>query len=197
MASKVEICNTAIISVGAPPVNAIPDPSGDKASEACDQLWEQCLKELLSEHPWKWALVHQQLAVDSGYTSVYTDDYDYAYQIPTALVRFSDSESSDTIFVRRGQHLLTNDDELAIEFVQFNEDTTKFPAKFTRALSALLAREIFFYMSTKGSFDKNFAAKYERALEEAKLEDYYFDRPSETDRLGHSTDTDSWVNAWG
>jgi hypothetical protein len=193
--SQIKIANMAIRQANGNPINAIPD-GAKKEGLIIDNFWNFLVDFLLGLHPWKFAKLWLSLAPDEAYTMV-DDQYDYAYVVPSDLIRFVRTESAGTVFVRRQGHYLCNASPLIIEYVSRISDTTKWPDYFVSLMVDALALRLFFPMSTKGSFEKKFKADYADSIAYAKERDYREDQDLPENTQGHTTDNDTWIGAWG
>jgi len=135
MASKVEMCNTGLILVGADPINAITDST--REGKVCAAVYDRTRNTLLAEHPWRFA--HNQVAlarlVD---TPEFDSEYKYAFQLPPGFGRVTKIENGIPFDIL-GDKLLCNATSVSIEY-SFVPDETKFPEWFARFLELRLAR---------------------------------------------------------
>lgn len=77
MATQTEICNRALIRIGADTIVDITENS--KEGRLCNILYDQIRKDLLRSHPWNFAIRRIILAPDAN-TAPNTD---FFYYLPT------------------------------------------------------------------------------------------------------------------
>ncbi|MHA2066123.1 MAG: hypothetical protein ACXABY_17265 [Candidatus Thorarchaeota archaeon] len=94
MASSVEICNTALIRLGANQIASLND--GSRESKLCLARYDKARRAVLRLHLWKSAKVRKVLA---PLTTTPVFGYDYQYDLPSDLLRlWLVSTSPDYIF---------------------------------------------------------------------------------------------------
>ena len=146
MASEIDICNLALGHIGdKAEVTAISPPDGSAQAAQCKKFYPLARDECLSDHNWGFAKRRQVLAAISGdapsgwaYWYTIPNPYLVARQVVVQLhntpVKF-EIEGSDT----NGTIVLTDADTAELWYTTQVTDTSKFPTKFTHALSWLLA----------------------------------------------------------
>lgn len=200
MASKVQVCNIAILDAGGDAISSVPD-GNKKESNLVVAHYDVALAFVLGEHPWRFAKKWASLAENTSYSFV-DDTYEAAWALPADYVRWSDLENngpSHMEFARRDSHLLTADyDEFEIEYIASITDTTKWPAYFISAFAAYLSWKIAPALRRKGARDKmDFAQAFMTALDNAKLKDSREDWQNETRITRHTNSNDTWIAARG
>lgn len=88
MATDVEICQQALIMIGAQPINSFADQSTE--STACNALYEDTVRDELARYPWRFATGQEQL---SRLTDAPSAVWDAAYTLPGTCLR------PDTVYV--------------------------------------------------------------------------------------------------
>lgn len=113
--SPVEICNSALLKLGAERINALSE--NNKRARLCNERFDALRKEVLRAHPWNFAIRRANLARLST-TPEY--EYNFEYQLPTDCLRVLETEAdkdnpsgdilgnSYTKYKIEGRKLLTN-----------------------------------------------------------------------------------------
>lgn len=150
--SKVDICNRALIRIGA---NTITDFSSNTVeSEAAAKEYDARAEERLSglmpdgsAHEWHFAM--KIAALGSPTSTAPADKWDYAYNLPAELLAIRAVRRDDLPieYDRVGHQLLTDDEaDIVLEYT-FKQTEANFPAYFTAALVEDLAD--FFALAVK------------------------------------------------
>ncbi len=158
MATKTEICNDALIEVGAQPVEAVPGTTVE--GELCNRVYDSELAKLLEDGPelgWKFANKRVQVAVNAVAPPF---GFLYKYQRPADALKVflvgigSNSVSNTTTnvvisteltdWVREGDFVLTSQEDTQVNMVYgtLETDTAKFPVNFRKLLSLNIAKII-------------------------------------------------------
>lgn len=133
--SQVGICNSALLKVGADVISSLDD--GSRAATICSTLYAVLRDEVLSQAPWRFALVQVQL---TPLAQAPLFDYLYAMQLPSDCLRPL-RVSSDPWTVQGGL-LLCNDTSTNVLYIQKNIDESAWDPLFAEALAYRLAMDI-------------------------------------------------------
>jgi hypothetical protein len=185
MASKVEIFNMALQSIGA---GIITSPT-ENSTEAihCNLRYNTARRSLLNMHPWNFAIKRVKLNSDIetpefNYAFQYTLPNDFLFLVNTDIDELSQYNnesvpnqnkvtSTDNLLAFKyqieGFKITTNQSDLKIIYVSDVDDTSMFSATFTNLLSYYLAAHVAY--AIKG--DKN-DANEAMNLFETKLRDF-------------------------
>ncbi len=152
MASKVEIINSALRSLGAVSISAV-DEDSENARKAV-ATYDICLRSLLRCHPWSFAKKESVLSRIAG-TPILSDDYTYMYTLPSDYIRLTKTNQEPTYSHKiKGKVLYSNCDSISIEYVFYCTDTVMYDDTFVSALAAMLASELAYSITR----DKDIAA---------------------------------------
>ena len=77
--TKIDICSTALILIGATTITSFTDDSTE--ATVCNTIYEDVLKASLTRHRWRFASEQKQLSL---LTATPTGRFAYAYQLPTS-----------------------------------------------------------------------------------------------------------------
>lgn len=135
MATSIDICNQALISIGQDPIITMDDSS--KQSRLCKRLYEPTLETLLREYPWSFAIRRVILApeVDApgfGYTR--------KFALPTDCMRIVSTGLDDDQFVIEGDGILCDEDVIHLRYVGKPESASVYDSHFVQVLTYRLAK---------------------------------------------------------
>ena len=168
MASEVSICNRALSRVGAKTISAFTDASAE--ARECSLHYPLERDDLLAGFPWVFARQRTALA---EVTNDRSDQWSYAYQMPTGLLNIEWVNDPDLalalIRLRRppsckyelaGSTLYANVEDAWIEFTKETTDPNLFPVHFSTALSFKVAEAICLQLTQQ---DRRMAATERKA----------------------------------
>lgn len=160
--STTEICNSALIKVGANRITALDDTS--KEAVACNEQYAKNRDEVLSAHPWNFAIARSDLAVDA---TAPIWEFARRYPLPTDCLRVIDVDT-DLIWKVEGRYILTDDSSCRIKYIKKETDVTKYSASFCEALAFRLASDLAFLISQNASLQANLYQAYVKFLAPAR-----------------------------
>ena len=149
MATAVDIANQALDMLGAGPINDFDEQSAP--AQRIKRNYDTVRKELLSTHPWSFALKTSELV---GTALTNDPDFGNSFVLPADYLIIStlNGVSEDTVqWKRRGSSIFINTSELVIEYVWDIADTIRYPALFSTALAYALASRIAYATTKKES----------------------------------------------
>jgi hypothetical protein len=136
--SAIDICNRALLKVGAASITALTDNSPE--ARACNLAYDATRRAALRRHPWNFAITRTTLAPDATEPD---HDYDYQFTLPSDCLRVLRPAESGLDWKIEGRKILTNDgDTLYLRYVKDVTDPTQFDSAFYDYLSVALAVEI-------------------------------------------------------
>lgn len=166
MASEVQICNRALIRLGADTITAITENS--KEGRLCNTVYDLVRKDLLRGHPWNFSIKRVILASS---TTTPDFEYDYKYQIPSDCLRVLDVYLPSSEFKIEGSYILTNDNTLSLIYISDVTDTTKFDSVFTSVLSLRVAIELCYNITGNSTMIESLKDEAAKLIREARLWD--------------------------
>lgn len=138
MASKIDICNQALVLVGANVISALTENNTE--ARVSNQLYESTLKNLLTKARWRFASKQQQMSKSATDP---LDKWDSAYQIPNDALLVHTITVSDNVipFDRYGEFLYTNSgaNDTVILHYTYQPHEDQFPEYFVQILVFELA----------------------------------------------------------
>jgi len=139
MASKVEIINQALGSIGALRIAAADEDSEN--ARHMNSIYDVTVKGLLRGHPWSFA--KKETALSQVVEDPVLDDYEYIYTLPSDFVKLTKTSQQPTYSHKiKGKRLYSNASSINIEYIYFVEDPTVFDDSFVEALAGELAAKI-------------------------------------------------------
>jgi hypothetical protein len=177
--SQVSISNMALSEIGEDLIATMNDPY--KRAQLCQLHYDPQRRALLEQFPWNFAMT--QVALAASPTAPITDVYDNAYPLPADCLRMHDIPDVDEAdwVVWSGQLLTDEDPPLTVLYIRDEQDTTLFPALFTRALSLGLAIAVARGLTASNDVIQDVTGRYNEAMETARLASSQADSPKEWD----------------
>lgn len=141
--NKLDIINTALVSLGAAPVQ---DLSATAASLAAATFWKVVLPATLRSHPWNFAVARRTLAPladapDHGYSA--------AFPLPADWIRTL--STSETDYKMEAGKIFCDATVLSLRYIAMVEDPARFDALFSDALAAHLAAKLAYPLTQSAS----------------------------------------------
>lgn len=166
MASSVEICNRALIRLGADTITALDEDSVE--ARICNIVFDAIRKDLLRSHPWNFAVKRAILAQ-------VTDDpefgFFYRYSLPSDYLMVIDLDTDTDPFKVEGGYLLTDSDEVNLTYVADITDTGLFDSMFTTLFSIRIALEVGFKLTGSQAVLETLRREYRLISASAQMKD--------------------------
>lgn len=135
--SPVEICNVALLMVGAEAITDLGD-STDRA-RVCKALWQTVLEDEITLHRWKCCRKRVELALDAAAPAF---GWSYQYALPTDCLRVLDMYPATTEHEIEDGMLLTDSSSAKIIYLYRNETVAKYSSGLKATLAARMAANI-------------------------------------------------------
>lgn len=166
-ASAVEICNDALIILGAEKISSLSDDT--RVAILCNEEYEKVRDQLLYSHPWNFAIKQDTWAPDADVPTGHWE-FTYAFSLPSDCLRIwkVDCESEWRI---HGRKLMANSDVVYVEYIKKETDTTLFTPGFSEALAHKLASRISYSVNQSATFSEGVDKKAEEILRNARSYD--------------------------
>jgi len=139
--TKVDICSTALIMIGANSITSFSDDSTE--ANVCNVVYEDIVKSALTRHRWRFATEQKQLSL---LTASPTGRFTYAYQLPTSpeLLQLITLTVNDFVipYERYGDKVYLDSYGSSSSVIcdyTFRQDEAEFPPHFILALEYSLA----------------------------------------------------------
>tara|TARA_R100000742_G_C4224784_1_gene47661 strand:- start:71 stop:676 length:606 start_codon:yes stop_codon:yes gene_type:complete len=182
MASKVDIANFALNSIGASTISSLSENT--KAAIVINQRFDSVRDSVFRSHPWNSLITRATLSQDSSAPNF---GYTYQYVLPTdpyclRVLEFSNgtltypmdnmtSTDGSPVFVIEGRKLLTNEGTVKIKYVGQVTDTTQYDSSLIDTLAARLAHEVCYAITGSTSLTNTTYSLYQEKLKEARFVD--------------------------
>jgi len=186
--SKVEICNHALLKIGADTIASLDINQTDseavvQSAKLCGILFDQALEETLRTYKWNSALKRLQL---SRLAETPAFKFKYKYQLPNDCIRVmnvydkADAYDDRTQWVVEGRTILCDYEAVYLCYVSKPEDVSELDAFLTRAVIQNLAIKLAVPMQLDQVMQNNLIQEYEQVILPAArsvdtLENKYWD----------------------
>lgn len=163
MTSAVELCNGALMRLGASAILALDEDS--KAARLCAQFFPRVRDAVLRCHPWNCALARADLA-RLATSPIF--GFANAYQLPSDCLRVLALADEGISFRIEGRMLLCDAEAAQILYIQCVSDPTQFDPLLGEAIVARLAAELAYPIANSTTLAQSMMQLYERKLREAR-----------------------------
>ena len=141
--NKLDIINSALVSLGAP---AVQDLEASTASKAAAAFWPLSLAATLRSHPWNFAVARRTLA---PLAAAPDHGYNHAFPLPSDWIRTLSTSEDD--FKMEGGKILCNATTLQLRYIAMVKDPARFDALFSDALAAHIAAKLAYPLTKSAS----------------------------------------------
>lgn len=138
--SKVSIINKALAHLGANKITSLSD--GSFEAKCASNLYEDCLRSILSECCWKFAtqrVMLNKLDLTPAWIENRMSNY---FQLPADLIQIFGVSNETANWSREGDKIITDVASFGIKYVYYCDDTTKYFPAFIDAFACLLAADM-------------------------------------------------------
>lgn len=175
MATALQICNSALIKLGAKTISALTGLT-TKEYDVCVAQYPRLRNALLKNHVWTFAKVVDDAMVTSAAASL-TELWSWRHTIPTSvpvgrILSFSTLDDQEIPYERVGGYIFSNNEEVRLRYVRTYDavdDGVTFPDDFGEALANLLAADLCISLTQNQSLRDTYLQMYERAISQAKF----------------------------
>jgi len=164
-ASKVSICNGALIKIGVDPIDSISEDT--RQAEVLNRIYDNKLDYVLNKHDWDFAIKRDTLAQS---TTVPEYEYTYCYQLPTDCIYIIDVYEDDDWKVE-GNFILSDEETCQIKYIYARPSEAYLSPIFCEALEFYIAASVCNLLTDdKGSYDRMMDG-YNKVIKDAKWRD--------------------------
>ena len=167
MASQIDICNRALIRLGADTITSMEDNT--KEARLLNIVYDQARQELLRLHPWNFAIKRVILASDPDAAPDF--GFLYALPLPADCIRVIDVDNEVTDYKIESGYMMCDSDVPEVIYIADIEDTSLFDSLFGTILSLRLSSEVAYNLTNNASLAAQLTDEYIRMKREAKLFD--------------------------
>ena len=166
MASVVQICNSALNQLGASSITALTDDS--KNARLCNERYTTIRDAVFRAHPWNCLIKRVQLAQDSD-TPAW--GFSYQYTLPSDCLRVLQIKDYNSDYKIEGRKLLIEESEVYLIYLAMESDVNQLDVLLRETISACLAQDIAYAITSNLQVAKLMAEKYQAKLSEARHTD--------------------------
>lgn len=166
MASKVQICNLALLRINGASITSLTDNTNE--AKLCNRLYDDIAEEVMTRGPWSSTIRRSSLARTSN-TPTY--EFSYEFQLPTnprclRVIEINDNDPAYYSFRIEDDKLLANITSISIRYIGFVSDTQSYDTMLKRAIVSRLAAELTYPLTGNVALADRMHAQYERELME-------------------------------
>ena len=166
MASTVDICNGALNQLGATTILSLTEDS--KNARLCNSRYTQVRDAVFRSHPWNCLQERLELAQS---TTTPAWGYSFKYDLPgdcLRLLRILDYDSDHKV---EGRSILSNNSSMKILYISRVTDPNQYDENLRETLSAALAADIAYAITSNNTTQQNMLAIYQEKLRDARFVD--------------------------
>ena len=164
--SEVQICNNALIKLGADTITSLSDDT--KPARLCNQMYSILRDDLLRAHPWNFAITRLGLAQLSTTPAF---EYAFEYQLPSDCLRVLRIKARRAEYRIEGRKLLTDETTVELVYIKKVTDVSQFDSTFSDTLALKLASEIAYNITNSTTVAQSMVELFERRFRRAKMSD--------------------------
>jgi len=162
MATQLDICNSALIKLGAEPIVALTDNT--KRAKLCAQQYSKSKRKMLYNDPWNFAIQREELTAN-GEIPVF--GFDNKFDLPTDYLRILELEVVSKEWQMEGETILANDDTIRVRYIaEVDEDI--FSPSFEEALALDIAYDLSYALVQDKAYRSQLQQEKEFALAQAR-----------------------------
>lgn len=136
--AEVDICNDALLILGSSTISSMAGTS--KEAILCNRAYALARDQLLSAHPWNFAIVRAEIASDASLPTGWDDGtWAYAFTIPSNTLRVLGIDDTNEDWAQEGGKIFANYTPIFIKAIKKVTDTTIFSKHFEKALAYEMA----------------------------------------------------------
>lgn len=166
--TKTEISNMALGMLGAQLLSDF-DTDQSNAGRLCRLYYPTALNCLLEDMPYTFAV--KQIVLSTELQDAPLFGYSVAYELPDDFIQIVETEYPDSTWQIHGHTIHTNDSSFKMRYVYALEDTNRFSAHFTQALTAKMAMLLAMGITRNPDYVKMMGKLYEEAVAYARHRD--------------------------
>ena len=186
MTSVVEICNSALNSLGAANITALTEDS--RNARLCNQRYEPVRDAIFRSHYWNCLIKRVELAAD---TAAPAYEYDKQYTLPADCIRVlqiggfhngaSSMLSGGQTYKIEGKKVITDEEEIFLTYVAKITDPQEYDTLLVETIAARLAAELAYAITQSNTVAQTLDAVYQEKLREARFVDASEGTPYDVD----------------
>ena len=170
--SKVDICNHALLKIGADTISSLDTASNTteatiQSAKFCNVLFDQALEEVLRMHKWNNAMRRVQL---TRLTEAPAFKWKYNYLVPTDCIRIinlyetTDAYDDQTSWVVEGRNILTDYETAFLSYVSKPQDVSTLNSFVTQCVIQNLAIKLAVPMQLDQGMQNNLLQEFNSVI---------------------------------
>lgn len=163
--SEVELCNLALLDLGADVIESLSEDS-DRA-RLCRHVYPDVRDEILADLQPHCAVRRSLLAATTAPTFEANDGLSYAFALPTGCIKPLSTDDEYSAWQIEGNTLLADRTPVYLRYVYRLEDTTKYPQHVKTALVAYLSARMAYAITKSNSLMEQKYKFYQIARDKA------------------------------
>jgi hypothetical protein len=196
MSVAVDICNSALIKLGADRINALTDDN--RSAKLCNEQYEKVKNKVLRSHPWTFA-VKRALLAPTPVTPQFggSGSGENFFTIPADSIRLL-SINDTTPYCKEGPYLVTTLAEVKLHYISKDIPEAYFDEDFKEALACAIAADLCYAITQSNTLKQSLMQECEKWISEARsygsqevtVEGLQFDEWDNSRRVGRAVDID-------
>lgn len=171
MASKIDICNRALLKIGQPSIMSLDDNS--QLARLCLQEFDAALEATLRSYPWPFAIKRAELARQQDKPPFGPSFY---YSLPSDSVRLVDVLTGGLPYQIEGTAVATNAGSVAVRYVSKSIPISAMDAQTKDVIALMLATRLAITVTENPQLKDMLYAETQQVLAQARntaaVEDY-------------------------
>ena len=186
MTSVVEICNSALNSLGASNITALTEDS--RNARLCNQRYEPLRDAIFRTHYWNCLIKRVELAADSDAPAY---EFTKQYTLPSDCMRImqiggfhngsSSMLDSGQTFKVEGRKIITDEEEIFLTYLAKITDPQQYDSLLIETIAARLAAELCYAVTQSNTLAAQLETIYQNKLREARFVDATEGTPYDVD----------------
>lgn len=157
----------ALAELGSDLISSLSDQT--KNATLASAAWVPVVKAVLRAYPWNCAKARKTLAPEG--TTPTGDTWTYQFVLPPTCLRVLSVDTPDDAWTVEGRRVLTNTDNIHIEYIDYIEDVSKWDDLLAAAVSARLGHMLAYALTQSQSMKDNMWESYKMKVREARSVD--------------------------
>jgi len=170
MSVDVDICNSALIKLGAERINALTDDN--KRARLCQEQYTKIKNRVLRSHPWKFAIKRSKLSPVSFTPEFGTENYFEqpldCIRIVGAMADYDTSKTTEYHYSVEGRQIVSELDIINLKYITSNVLEAYFDEDFKEALSCALAHDLCYAINQSSTQKQELFQEYEFWIGQAR-----------------------------
>lgn len=165
-ASAVDICNQALLMLGAKPITNFTEAT--TRAQLCATHYPQIRDSVLRAHPWNCAIARSAALAPEATAPTFGWNYSFVQPIDPLCLRVLELDPEESDWVVEGNKILTDENPIKIKYIFQLTDVTKMDSLLVAAIAARLAAELAYAITEHAGLAEVMMKVYQDKLGEAR-----------------------------